>query len=129
MKDRGLADVPTLQGPGLSFLGRLPMQYMPNNSRQTLRQGVVLKVLFFDLASDQKSLCTITEYNKSFRGWGRGGGDPFAKGSHPHKTFHLPQSISSPTKRFFSHKAFLPRNYLLPQFFHGGSQFLGHLRK
>ncbi|SCM71875.1 hypothetical protein KL86DES1_20255 [uncultured Desulfovibrio sp.] len=25
--------------------------------------------------------------DKSFRGWGRGGGDPFAKGSLPHKVF------------------------------------------
>ena len=30
---------------------------------------------------------TILNCDKSFRGWGRGGGDPFAKGSLPHKVF------------------------------------------
>ncbi|VZH33419.1 protein of unknown function [Desulfovibrio sp. 86] len=32
-----------------------------------------------------KKLRTIRNYTKSFRGWGRGGGDPFSKGSLPHK--------------------------------------------
>ena len=37
---------------------------------------------------NQKTLCITVQYHKSFRGRGCGGGDPFAKGSLPHKAFH-----------------------------------------
>ena len=38
------------------------------------------------------TLCNTLKYNKNFRGWGRVGGDPFLKGSLPHKAF--PDSIT-----------------------------------
>ena len=38
------------------------------------------------------TLCNTLKYNKNFRGWGRGGGDPFLKGSLPHRAF--PDSIT-----------------------------------
>jgi len=41
--------------------------------------------------------------NKGFRGWGRGGGDPFAKGSLPHKAFRV--AIDGPTTSL-PHKTF-----------------------
>ncbi len=38
-------------------------------------------------APNQKTLGIVLTHNKSFRGWGRGGGDPFSKGSLPHRAF------------------------------------------
>ena len=46
------------------------------------------KALLLVSAPDQKIHWHTRNYTKSFRGWGRGGGDPFAKGSLPHKAFN-----------------------------------------
>ena len=42
---------------------------------------------FVNLDTAQNTLCHSVNYNKSFRGRGCGGGDPFTKGSLPHKAF------------------------------------------
>ena len=52
-------------------------------------------------------------YCKNFRGWGRGGRDPFAKGSFPHKTLQKSYCHQTTSQlNAFARKAFLipPKN-------------------
>ena len=55
------------------------------------------KHCFCPPVSDRNTLYNLLKYNKSFRGRGCGGGDPFAKGSLPHNAL-LPHNAPLPQK-------------------------------